>query len=415
MKNTINNYSSNSDHSEIPFNEIFDVLKSEWKTWESMNLLTQCPVEFQNKLQKYIDNHLFTKTGSELINQVVESKKRICKQVLWLDMCPFEEVTKWYSRENLIRKNICLVDEDNSVFTKTLNPWLHLIVRSDILEERKEFVYNNRHDSNFIHYRYRTVWEEHVEIDWEHYMLWEANIDFFRKNLEVETDNKDPYISLINSAIVIDKKILNPLYKQENHQYVLKMIYAIYHLSSHDLFLHWPFNEWDKFFRNKIKKSDVAQLTNVYFLCYDTFEINYVRMMKAIWESSCNENKELVGKLYKLIRLFLDATKDRPDLLKKYFMYNFNQRLYRLSKTDYIIYNDVQWCIPYFKMWKWEKRIEINLSNDNYFDYMLHSNNQKEVLFHKDENDLSIVWEIKYNKIAELFDNLYNEILTLKN
>jgi hypothetical protein len=224
---------------------------------------------------------------------------------------------------------MCIPVEENRLF-KVVHPFFHIAVSSadykkDVLYSSKDNPLLPRFEMRFYH-----SGRELVQIGQERYCYGEALVRMRR----FDDTGTSPFLGVSHSVFVIDEKLIPNLLSQPEYKEVFMLLYTLYHISSHDGMMHGVFKDSSKAVQDVLSKDPIGSR---FLGAFDgqclTYEINYLRLTRHMFELCCKWNTTLKKDVESLYEQVCELTKHWPDVLGQYIRFIALNRVSRLIDT----------------------------------------------------------------------------------
>ncbi len=289
---------------------------------DEVNMLRLSPVEAKRKIGKMMREIYFNHEDSEIIEKVFQMQQSFIHNLYGGTNCPFE-LTTGISWEDMFRK--AHTKTEGMIF-KVIHSWLHIAVSS--ADYKDDVMYCSK-DNTFPRYemRFYHSGKEMVQIEGQNYTYGEAIMRMRR----FDDDGKTLLLAVSHPVFVIDEKLLPELLVQTEYNTVFRLLYTLYHISSHDGMLHGVFMDSSEGIQTSLSKDPVGSrfLGTFDYQCL-TYEINYLRLMRHLFELSCKYNTTLKKDTESLYWQICELTKDWPSALGQYIRFIAFARIIRL-------------------------------------------------------------------------------------
>lgn len=329
------------------------------------------------------------KTNAEILKETISKKLSLQKDLLLLDFCPFEKVTSvpWLDMFNAAYYSFMTGETRNPV--KNIVPFFHFLLPSSVFRDENfhpHTVCGTRFEMEFSY-----TGKEMVRIHGTRYVYGEAGV-------VIDKINNEKFLLRTHvPAVVFDDKILPLLRHQPRFDEVIENLYLLYHMASHDSWIHSVFLETLPAIREIIKTDPVMEkFTHQYYFCYDMYEMNFMRLNRQMLNAACEKNSNLhteVHDSYWNIRLM---TADWHPVARDYIRFIARERLGRLLPNT--IYEPPRTYISDLPL-AGKKTTRPSYGNPSkYLQYITHGRSDRDTaLVH---NDDSTIEEISYEAMA---------------
>lgn len=364
---------------------------------EEMNLLALSPFERNRRIGQMAHNLQFNAAQDETLDKCVQAKQRFFTDMYQVSKCPFETATN-ISWEKMFRAARI---PDYSFTAKSVFSWFHIAVSSAEFEGKIAH-YQTKEDNNPVGVYSYYSGKESVQIANERYIYGEAII----RTERFDHDGVSPFLFLSFPALIIDERLVPQFMEQVNSREVLELLYILFHISSHDGMLHSLFMDSSP----RVKQLMLEKPWTSRFLeihdedgMFYTYEMNYLRMTRHMFDLCCNENPFLRSGVESLYTSIHVLTKDWPKVLREYFQFIAYNRISRLlmiiPPVPHILYAELSsnnGGTAKLKPTSWE-----------YLLHMMHSNPQREALVYGRDRCPCGFAEIQYHWMARSMLELY--------
>ncbi len=337
-------------------------------------------------LENIFRKFLFSKTGPEVLSEIVSIKKEICKRVYGVDFCPFEKLTN-VSWEELFTKAVSLCEDYENGF-KPIAPWSHIVTSSKYYNFDR--VKQNKPKIKPL-FRFKEVGEESVKIRGTRYICCEAVIVVEKDcvNSDMPIDTSLVPIWSYHPTIVLDEKIIPQLITQPEWPQILEIIYTLFTVSSHSNMVHNLFIETSEVFQEHVVNNDsiMWKLLQDHYYSYNMYELNYSRMMREMFDLMNASNPTLRTDVKALLSQLHELSKNWPFVLREYVRFIATERVARIL-----------YVLPDLKLERYLKSFPgplINITNDKFLYEVIHSHKRKEALIYNRyrRKVTSVSWE----------------------
>ncbi|MCC6520467.1 hypothetical protein IT403_00575 [Candidatus Nomurabacteria bacterium] len=350
------------------------------------------------KVEELMWNLFFSKSDEKILYEIIETKKAVYKTLYQIDFCPFNILTK-VSWEEMLKASIVRHEKFQNGGMKIVLPWMHVVTSSAHYSFIPPKEMTRPVDVQFCY-----TGEEYVEIDGIRYALGEAKIVADR--FPAQHDAFTPHLRLIQPTIIFDEKLIPFLVNQKEWPRVLEIIYLLYHMTSHDGLIHSVFMETcEKIRATAGKDSVMKKFYECHYYCYTMYEMNFARMMRAVFDLIGEINVTLRKNTEDLLSEVESLCKNWLPVLRQYICFIATQRMIRFVPISY------SEDLPRYLggLVKGGLSTIEEISKDDYLYNIIHSQVDKEALLHEGHRG-----EIKSLSFEDMTKFMFNCYVTVK-
>lgn len=289
---------------------------------DMVNMLALSPVDTKRKIGEKMRELYLNHDSSKTIEKIFQMKQKFIREVYGVTNCPFEITTGVYWEDMFLKAHGL---QEGFKF-KVAHPWFHMAVSS--ADYKADILYCSK-DNTFPRYEmlFYHSGKEMIQIGKERYVYGEA----LMRMRQFDHDGKTHCIGISHPVFLIDEKLLPELLIQTEYNLVFRLLYTLYHVSSHDGMLHGLFMDSSEAVQAELSKDSVGSrfLGSFDGQCL-TYEINYLRLMRHLFELSCKHNVTLKKDVELLYWQICELTRGWPIVLGQYIRFIAFDRISRL-------------------------------------------------------------------------------------
>lgn len=290
---------------------------------DEVSMLDLSPDEAKRKIAGIMRQLYFDYKDREIVEKNLQMKNNFLRYIYGVENCPFKQVTG-ISWEDMFHK-AHMPTEENYLF-KVIHPFFHIAVSS--ADYKKDILYKSK-DNTFPTFEmlFYHSGREMVQIGNHKYTYGEALMRMRR----FEHIGMSPLLAISQSVFIIDEKLIPELLIQPEYNSVFRLLYTLYHLSSHDGMLHGLFKDSSRKIQDLLSEDPIgSRFLGTFDRKCLIYEVNYLRLMRHLFDVCCKKNDALKTDVYSLYLQVCEITKAWPTVLGQYIRFIAFDRVSRL-------------------------------------------------------------------------------------
>ena len=336
-----------------------------------------------------IDLLYMGKTHEELVQEIIDTKEQIQKEVFGLDFCPFEKLTSVSWKEMFMSAYYKWKRRDGVIPVKNICPFLHFMLPSHLFKTQAFHRHTVAGKSFLLNLHY--VGKSFVRICGTRYIYGEAGIVIDPQGQEVS----DIHTRIQVSTIVFDDMIIPILKRQKQFDEVMRSVYVLYHLASHDGWIHSLYMDGVPKICELIDLDPVmSDFRRIGYFCFDMYELNFVRMMREIFSITIDANCDFADEILALHCKVFEITDSWDAVAREYIQFVVEERMRRIMPfISWISYRKKEYFELQPKGHR-KKIYPITKHDAEFFYFMTHGCSEEGAIVYGSDSEIQkIPWE----------------------